>query len=403
MTEYSDADPKNWPSDTYDYTYRSEYGVDERRWWDMSWGAKRDFLDKYQTSKSDNALLASLFGNQVQFKPISKKEISETLINPLAGVISAEDIAKIMPNWQEDALTAVKWNEQQFGKVLDMAYGRAAQDSEMLNALTRAEAGKMNEFLSAEWQKNIDQALPGFRRSAALYQGTVQDMLSGELPASVKQQVAMQGAEKGISRGIFGEASQNLTARDLGLSAVDYVAKGQAQMGQLTGVMQALQAPMIEVGLADTGALASQYGSSLLALTTMSPTAAVQAGGTQAQLRIGLETFNQQMLRSNQELNVNRIADWLRFNSSQGMAAQQFNAQMNYSAALSNLNYSLEQQAFEWNYKMAQMQAKAAEKSGMWGALGSIAGMIGGAALAGPVGAAIGGAIGGAGGNTATK
>ena len=329
---------------------------------------------------SDAALLASLFGNQVQFSPISKKDIDKTLIDPNAGIISDERIAEIMPDWKQDALDVVGWNEKQFGKVLDMAYGRAAQDSEMLNALTRAEAGKMNEFLATEWQKNLDQALPGFQRTAAMYQGSVQNMLSGELPASVQQQVAMQGAEKGMSRGIFGEAAQNLTTRDLGLSAVDYVSKGQAQMGQLTGVMQSLQAPMIDVSLADTGALASQYGSSLLGLTTMSPEAAVAAGGTQGQIRIGLETFNQQMSKNNQELNVNRIADWLRFNSSQGMAAQQFNAQMNYASALSNLNYSLDQQAFEWNYKTAQMQANAQEEAAMWGGIGSLLGTAGGAA-----------------------
>jgi predicted lactoylglutathione lyase len=327
----------------------------------------------------DAASASPISSTLIPFEPVSDEDIAKTLIDPASGVISDERIAELMPNWQEDALTAVNWNEQQFGKVLDMAYGRAAQDTEMLNALSRAETSKMNEFLAQQFDISLDKAMPGIRKTAALYQGSVQDMLSGELPISTQQQIASRSSEQAMSRGLFGEAGRNLTARDLGLSSIDYVSKGQAQMDTLMGVTKSLTAPTMTPTMADTGALASQYGSTLLNLTTMSPTAAAAAGAQQSQIGIGLETFNQQMLRSNQELNVNRISDFLRFNASNGLAVQQSNQQMDYAAALSNLNYNLDQQAFEWNYKTAQMQADSSEQSSMYSAIASLFGTAVGA------------------------
>ena len=134
-------------------------------------------------------------------------------------------------------------------------------------------------------------------------------------------------------------------------------------MGTLSSAVgmfvEAQRPPTVQPQLADTEAMGAAYGSTLMGLTTINPATAIQAGQQQAQMRIGIEVFNQQMLRSNWEMNVNRLADWLRFNSSQGLAAQQFNTQMNYAAALSSLSYSLEQQAFEWNYKIAKEQGKS--------------------------------------------
>lgn len=336
---------------------------------------KGSMMERGGGGSSASAVSPSL----IKFDPISRKDINKTLIDPSAGMISDERMAQLMPDWRKDALDVVGWNEKQFGKVLDMAYSRAGQDAEWLNEMNRVEADKMNKFMAEQFYASMDEATPGLRSLTGKYQGTVSDMLSGELPASVRDQITRSAAERTGKQGLFGEAATNVGLRDLGLSSLDYIQKGQAQMPTMMGVAEAMRAPQIQMSLADTGALASQYGSSLMGLTTMSPTAAVAAGAQQAQLGIGLETFNQQMSRSNQELNVNRIADWLRFNSSQGMAAQQFNAQMNYASALSNLNYSLDQQAFEWNYKTAQMQANSAERAGMWSGLTNLAGAGAGA------------------------
>ena len=359
--------------------------LQERREREEQSQAYQDRMDREQESQakteaSDQAYLNAMLSSTVVFDPISEGDIKKTLIDPLSGVISDERLNELMPNWKEDALTAVNWNEQQFGKVLDMAYGRAADDSEKLNAMNRIEADKMNKFMAEQFYGSMDEATPGLRSLVGKYQGTVSDMLSGDLPASVRDEITRSSAERGLGQGLFGEASGNRNIRDLGLSALDYIKSGQDQMPTMMGVAEGMRAPQIKMGLADTGALASQYGSALMGMTTMSPTAAVAAGAQQAQLGIGMETFNQQMLRSNQELNVNRMSDWLRFNSSQGMAAQQFNAQSNYAAALSGLNYSLDQQSFEWNYKMAQMQADSGETAAMWGAIGGVAGAVGGAA-----------------------
>lgn len=388
-----------WPDDGYDYTYNPAYtpGRDENSWWAMSSKKRRELIDNYKTSQTDQSYLDMMMAQGVEFEPVSENDMQRTLIDELIGVIPQERINKLMPDWQKDAMTAINWNEQQFGKMMDLAYQRAGQDVSYINEMNRIEAEKMNKFMAEQFYASIDEATPGFMGLVGKYQGTVSDMLSGELPQSVQDQLARTSAERGLSQGLFGEAGSNLGIRTLGLSSLDYIRMGQEQMIPMAQVAESVRAPQIEMGMAEVGDLGAQYGASLLGMTTMTPMQAAAAGAQQAQLGIGLETFNQQVARNNAVYNADRLASWLQFNASQGFAAQQFNAQLQYSAALSGLNYSLEQQAFQWNYKIAQMQSR--KSGGLGAALGGTAGAIGGAVIGGklgggPPGAAVGTSVG---------
>jgi len=329
-----------------------------------------------ERSEEDEALLKYLMSLKVDFKPITRRQIDETMIPGMVGVIQDPD--SLMPDWHQDAYSAMVHNVQQFGQTLDMAYGAAAEQSKMLNEISRVEAEKMNKFLADQFAATTDPMMEQLRGTLGTYRTGVEEMLSGELPASVRQDVDRMSAERGLSQGLFGDAAAQRGVRDIGLSALDYIKMGQDQMGTLSSAMaafvEAQRPPTVQPQLADTEAMGAAYGSTLMGLTTINPATAIQAGQQQAHMRIGIETFNQQMFRSNWEMNVNRLADWLRFNSSQGLAAQQFNMQMNYAAALSNLNYSLEQQSFEWNYKIAQEQADAVRHAGTANALTSLFG-----------------------------
>lgn len=363
---------ERWPADSYDYTYKPEYARDENVWWAMSSKDRRAAIDKYQTKTADQALLDTMADQGIEFEPIPEEDIMRTLIDEFVGTISPERMKELLPDWKADAMTAVDWNRQAMADALRQSLGYAERDAAALNAMSRVEAEKMNRFIAEQFYTAMDEATPGLRSLVGKYQGTVTDMLSGDMPLSVRQQIDRASAEQGYSRGLFGEARSYLGSRNIGLTALDYISMGQAQMPAMMATAEAMRPDQIQMDLADTEGLAAQYGSALLGLTTMDPTQAVAAGAQHAQLAIGLETFNQQIVKHNQEFNTNRIADWLRFNSSQGMSAQQFNAQLNYAAALSGLNYSLEQQSFEWNYKIAKMQASAQKSAAKYGMAGDI-------------------------------
>lgn len=331
----------------------------------------------------DQQFLDYLMDLKVDFKPITREQIDETMIPGMVGVIQDPDA--LMPDWHQDAYSAMVHNVQQFGQTLDMAYGAAAEQSKYLNEMSRIEADKMNKFLADQFAATTDPMMEQLRGTLGAYRVGVEEMMSGQLPASVRQDIDRMSAERGLSQGLFGDAAAQRGVRDAGVSALDYIKMGQDQMGTLSAAMgtfvEAQRPPTIQPELADTEAMGAAFGQSLMGMTTIAPETAMQAGFQQAQMRVGIETFNQQMFRSNWEMNVNRLADWLRFNSSQGLAAQQTNAQLNYAAALSNLNYSLEQQAHEWNYKIARAQARAQENAAMWSTIGNIAGAAGTAML----------------------
>jgi len=116
-----------------------------------------------------NDFLDSLFANEVQFTPISESDIRKTLIDPLTGVISDERLSQLMPDWKQDAMTAVNWNEQQFSKVLDMAYGQATKDASILNEFNRVEADKMNKFMAEQFYSAMDEGTPGLRSLTGKY------------------------------------------------------------------------------------------------------------------------------------------------------------------------------------------------------------------------------------------
>ena len=344
-----------------------------------------------ERQSSDDAFLEYLMGLEVEFDPVSDKDVGSTMMDSLSGVIPEDKLESLLPNWHEDAYSAILHNVDAFPKVLDTAFGIATEQSKQLNKMNRVEADKMNKFLAeqfyaTEGYKQGEAVRQDFDQFSGKFQGTVEQMLSGDLPSSVRQQIEQASSERSMSQGLFGGAAEGRGVRDLGLTALDYIKSGQQQAGAMSQVAQTraglIQRPdQVNPGLADTGALASQYGSALASMTTISPTAAIDAGSRESSINIGLEQFNQNMKRANEELNVNRIASFLQFNSSQGMAAQQFNAQMNYSAGLSNLNYSLDQQAFEWNYKMNQENIAAQKDAAMMGTIGSIVGMGTGALI----------------------
>ncbi len=240
------------------------------------------------------------------------------------------------------------------------------------NSYMRREAGTMNKWMmgqvsdvnafnSEEFYKALEKAMPGIMDTAGSYRDTVNQMLSGELPDSVKREIAQAGAERGLSAGVYGPSLDNAQLRDLGIERLAYLQAGQAQMPTLMGVTQGLMAPVAtpniyqNVMLTPTpytpspvtaqqtsySGLGQNYLAALMGQTMMQPTAALQQVGNMASISAQINTSN---------------------------------TQLQYAKALSSMNYDMDQQKLAAQQAMYDKQMSVARQGQWLGLAGSILG-----------------------------
>ncbi|HPL75652.1 MAG TPA: hypothetical protein PKW18_13920 [Candidatus Sumerlaeota bacterium] len=250
------------------------------------------------------------------------------------------------------------------------------------NIYMRSEAGKMNQWMmgqvadvnafnSEQFYQAMDAAMPGIRDTAAAYKETVDQMLTGELPDAVKSEIAQAAAERGLSSGIYGPAYDNAQLRDLGIERLQYLQAGQAQVPALTGVMQALTAPVATPNIyqnvmmtptpytpqptyttpSNVAGISQNYLAAITGQTMMQPAAGMQAVGNMAQIQ-----------------SQTNIA----------------NTQLQYAQAMSMLNYGVQQQNLAWNQSMFNQQMQQAQEQRYWDLAGTLIGagaQLGGASM----------------------
>jgi hypothetical protein len=299
------------------------------------------------------------------------------MYDAMAGMyekISASNEAKFNKYWPESITQGVA-----AGQVFDTASRAQAnamndwlgQLTSLGNQYMRGEAGKMNQWMtgqvadvnafnSDQFYAALDKAMPGIMNTAADYKGTVDQMLTGQLPTAVKDEIAQAAAERGLSAGSYGPSYNNAQLRDLGINRLQYLQAGQAQMPQLMGLTQALTAPVATPNIyqnvmmtptpytptmANTAGIAGNYLSSIMGQTMMQPAAGVgaatQMGGVQAQINMA-------------------------------------NTQLQYSKAQSMLNYGMDQQNLAWNQEMFKQQTSDDQQ--MWNMATALMGSAGGIA-----------------------
>jgi len=283
-----------------------------------------------------------------------------------------QSLADISNSWLKD--TAAGGNE--------FMRGQAGQ----MNEWMMGQVGDVNKFNSEQFYAALEKAMPGMMDTAGDYKDTVDQMLSGQLPDAVKSEIAQAGAERGLSAGIYGGAQDNAQLRDLGISRLQYLQAGQAQVPALMGLTQALTATVATPNIyqnvmmtptlstpqptyntpSNIPGIAGNYLSALMGSTMMQPQAGLQQVGNMAQIQ-----------------NQTNMA----------------NTQLQYSKAMSMMNYGTQQQQMAQNYNMFQQQQSAASSNSLLSGLMGLGGTIGGALLGGPIGAAIGGSLGGMAGN----
>lgn len=97
-------------------------------------------------------------------------------------------------------------------------------------------ASKQNTFDQQEMERMLEQSIPGYKGIQASRSGAAASFLKGDIPDDVRAQVFRKGAAKSLGGGYGGsDASRNLTARDLGLTSLDLIDKGQRYSQSIIG------------------------------------------------------------------------------------------------------------------------------------------------------------------------
>lgn len=89
-------------------------------------------------------------------------------------------------------------------------------------------ASDVNQFNQSQLDALYGQALPGYDRIKNQVAGNIEAMTRGELPDDVLNEVYRRSASQAYAGGFGGSGlGRNLTARDLGLTSLDLMSKGQ--------------------------------------------------------------------------------------------------------------------------------------------------------------------------------
>ena len=96
-----------------------------------------------------------------------------------------------------------------------------------------AEAGNFNQFMTNQSVMPFIQNLPGYQSMVGQRSENTGDMLRGEIPGDVVNQIAQQSAERGIGSGVQGSPnSSTALLRALGLTSLDMMGKGSQELSQ---------------------------------------------------------------------------------------------------------------------------------------------------------------------------
>lgn len=106
---------------------------------------------------------------------------------------------------------------------------------------------QINTFNQAEVQRMLELAMPGYSKMRDKGTGVITDFVSGKIPDDVANAIRRGGAGKSLYGGYGGtRMSENLTARDLGLTSLDLMTKGLSAAERWIGMSRTL-APTFDV------------------------------------------------------------------------------------------------------------------------------------------------------------
>ena len=200
------------------------------------------------------------------------QQASETLAD--AAQASQIDYDEIV----SAALRIAEGNLARFPRIADTATESALKSG-----------ASLDEYMSNRFYSNLEGVLPTYKEdiigtSRQVLQdvkGVSDEFLSGEIPQDVQDEILRSRAELGISKGLFGEARDYATARDLGLTSLDLVTRGvDLAVNAVSPLTQRLltQAQQLTPPVTDVAAMTSNFAQLAAGGSTLAPNAALQAG-----------------------------------------------------------------------------------------------------------------------------
>jgi hypothetical protein len=248
------------------------------------------------------------------------------------------------------------------------AYGRAAKTDKYM----QGQVSEANQFNSDQLSSMFNKVMPGLMTTAQNVNAKVDEMLAGELPADVQEQIQKMSAAMQLNGGLYGPAGSAATTKSLGLTSLDMTKQG-IQYGMMLPNMakellpQQLLATPTQPDLAKNP---TQFA------TPYSPTPVY------TQYAADPWNYGQNFLQSATNTTfMNPSQAISSAQNSQQMAIQnnQFNSQLAYSYGMSNLQNAWNMQNWQTSWDKWD-QSMSAQKQQSWmnllgSGLGAVAGM----------------------------
>lgn len=116
------------------------------------------------------------------------------------------------------------------------AYGEALGAIDKNQAAAQKTASATNTFSQGELDRILNQSIPGYSELQSKRAGAASSMLSGDLPPDVARAVRASSASRALEGGYGGSpAGRNLEARDLGLTSLDLIGRGNDMTSGIIG------------------------------------------------------------------------------------------------------------------------------------------------------------------------
>lgn len=122
------------------------------------------------------------------------------------------------------------------GVDIGSAYGQALGAIDSNQAAAEKTARRTNTFSQGELDRILNQSIPGYSELQSKRAGAASSMLSGDLPPDVARAVRASSASRALEGGYGGSpAGRNLEARDLGLTSLDLIGRGNDMTSGIIG------------------------------------------------------------------------------------------------------------------------------------------------------------------------
>mgnify|MGYP001586057541 CR=1 FL=1 len=340
---------------------------------------------------------------------VSDEILNMYRVNPQAGYIAYQnslvpepiDYAGLMAQSGQISASQTRLNAQLSNEQAEQNLARFPQTSDTALDVSMQAGRQIDDYMQAQINRYRDELMPGWRENliqpaidaniqsnryarqyaedimpnlisegvagARMVSARAQQFLSGEVPADVAARTRQIAAESSAAGGLFGAGAQARSARDFGLTSLDMITQGAQLEGAASGLRNNLNS-FISGGMG----IVQQPIASGSALTNLAAAYMPQISNVG-----GLYGNALAQITGIANLNPNQVM-------SSGSAVYGSTVSTAGQLAMANQEMDLSRLGIFNDFlgrQSAQSAQNSSETSAMWGAAGSVAGSVGGAAM----------------------